>query len=109
MLRIKPSATFKAPVPVALPGGATETITVEFKHMTKKEMNDFIEAGRAGEDGKPRRSDCDTVMGVAVGWEGTDGAFNKENITEALENYHNLGNQIMSIWFDQLTQIKEKN
>ena len=56
------SPTFKEPVAIPCPGGKSVNVEFTFKHRTKEEFKEFIDA-------LPNREDVDVIMDMASGWE----------------------------------------
>jgi len=71
MLKIVPKTSFKAKVPLSIPGNdRLAVVTLEFKHLNKKAMKDFF----TGLEGK---TDAEALSEVLLGWEDIDAPFSR--------------------------------
>lgn len=104
MLKLKASPTFKAKVGIPAAGGETVEIEVEFKHMTKGQLEQFL----TGDEAKTRK-DEDTILAIASGWSGVDAEFNKASLTELFQHYHAAARVMVEAYFLELTQARLKN
>lgn len=103
MLKLKANPTFTAKVEIPAPGGAA-SIKVEYKHMTKDQYNEFIEA-----ESKVKRSDEDALMDIVVGWSGVDTEFSREAVRDLCQHYHKAATAIVSTFITELTQARAGN
>jgi len=98
-IKLKADPTFEAPVLIDVPGRSDPVaVKFTFKHRTKDEFAKFAE--------KLDRSDIDSVMAVAVGWEFTD-EFNKKNVSTLLENYHGAASAIANTYVRELLGVPD--
>ena len=104
MLKLVPNPTFKAPVKIRAPGGEEFTVTLEFKHRTKPQLDAFF----ASEDWKGR-TDAQNVLDVAVGWSGVDAPFDEESLRTLFENYQGAPGLIINKYINELTAAKLGN
>lgn len=103
MLKLKASPTFTAKVEIPTPTGPV-SIKVDFKHMTKAQYAEFIEA-----ESKSKRSDQEALMDIMAGWSGVDSEFSKENVAELCEQYHKAASAIVEGFITSLTQGRVGN
>lgn len=105
MLKLKPNPTFKAKVEIHVPGESTPAeVKVEFKHKTKDELEAFF----TGPEAKGR-SDVDTVLSIACGWEGVDAPFDAENLATFFANYHGAARAIVVAYTEEITAARRGN
>ena len=93
--------TFPAEVPIPIAGGDPISVSMTFKHRTKRELESFVKE-REG------KSDIDSFLDFVIGWELED-EFNRENIETLFE--HHIGTPIVAFrtYLDQLYKAREKN
>jgi hypothetical protein len=103
MLKLKASPTFPAKVEIPTPSGPI-SIKVEFKHMTKAQYADFIEA-----ESKSKRSDEEALMDIMAGWSGVDTDFSKDAVGELCQQYHKAASAIVESFITTLTQARSGN
>lgn len=105
VLKLKANPTFLATVAIPLPDGeGTHEIGVTFKHKNKAALEEFI----TGESARSR-SDVDSVLEIVESWTGLDGDFNRDNLTEFLQNYHGAARAIVSRYVEKLSQARLGN
>lgn len=104
MLKIKANPTFHADVQIPAPGGVKHEITIEFKHKTKAEFDEYMQGKEAA-----NRSEEDTILGIAVGWTGVDAPLSKESLRELFQNYHASSRVIAERYAEELFQVRQKN
>lgn len=76
-ISIKPPPTFRAYVPIPMPGGPAVEVLVTFKHRTKDELHQFTTT-------REDKTDTETFMEMVTGWEFED-PFTKENVDALLQ------------------------
>jgi hypothetical protein len=95
MVSVKAAPTFKAGVSLRQHGtGKVETLTVEFKHRTKSQMNDFVEWAKGKADGE-------IIMACVVGWDAAE-PFSEAAVAELLENFSDSGLKIYEKYFEEI-------
>jgi len=105
VLKIKDRPTFTLEVGIPLPDGTSfHDITVSFRHKTKRELEEFVTG-----DAAKTRPDVDSIMEIVEGWSGLDGEFNRENVTELLQNYHGAARAIVAAYTTKLSAVRLKN
>jgi hypothetical protein len=82
VLKLKANPTFKSKVEIPVPGEKPVTVEIEFKHMTRDALEEYLR----GPDAE-KRSYEDTVLGIACGWTGIDAPFSREALVELFQNY----------------------
>lgn len=100
-LKLQPDPTFKAIVTIPVAGSPNASVEFVFKHRDRAELLKCIAA--SGE-----RSDTDTIMEIASGWELAD-AFTRENVTLLVENYIAAGLSVWDKYLDELARARIKN
>jgi hypothetical protein len=103
MLKLKANPTFTAKVEIPAPGGAA-SIKVEYKHMSKDQYAEFIEA-----ESKTKRTDEEALMDIVVGWSGVDTEFSKDSVRELCQQYHKAASAIVTTYITELTQARAGN
>lgn len=113
MFKIKPNPTFRARVPMPVPGvpeADRPKVEFEFRHKTKTEVAAFIEHCKANPD-----ADVDSLMQIIVGWSGVvdeDGvpiAFSRDQLAALAENYLSAPVAIASAYQMELAAAKTGN
>lgn len=104
MLKLQPSPTFKAKVSIHVPGEPDAVTTWVFRYMTAKELAEFSTG-----DAAKGRSDLDTVMAIAAGWEDIDAPFTRENVEALFDRYHSAGRSVVDRWLSELTGARLGN
>lgn len=102
-LKLQPAPTFKAKVVIPAPGAPIE-IVFEFLHKTKKGLEEFATGDKAKD-----RSDVETVLEIAKGWDDVEEEFGKEAIAGLCENYHAAARSIADTYMRELTQARLGN
>ena len=100
-LKLVAAPTFSHPVKIPMAGGAPVPVTMEFKHRTKKELDEFIKS-------RAEKTDTETVLEMVSSWELED-EYNKENVELLLENYIGAALAVYTTYIDQLVQAKLGN
>lgn len=103
MAKIKLAAepTFKALVPIPVPGAGTTPVEFTFKHRTRQAIIEWLEKDKDDDDIK-------MVQAVATAWE-LDDEFNPKNIKTLCENYAGAGFAIIQTYLDELRGARAKN
>jgi hypothetical protein len=108
MFKLTPNPTFKAPVPLSVPGMEKPlSVPMEFRHKTQAELTAWMA-------GAPGRSDPDVLGDILVGWEiaGDDGQplpYSHTHLATLLENYPAAKGEIFNAYLGELTRAKAKN
>lgn len=109
MFRLNPSPTFKASVPVSVPGmDKPLEIAVEFRHKTATGLQEWM---RRAVD----RTDAQNLDEVIAGWSGVmgdDGAqvpYTLTALSTLLENYPAAKWEMLVAYKAELTEAKRKN
>lgn len=96
--------TFKAKVPMHIPGGKPMDVEFTFKARTADQFKEWGEQAREGKF----ENDVDAVLDIASGWELED-AWNRENIELLLQNYIGSARSIVDTYVSQLTSARLGN
>lgn len=104
MLKLKADPVFHATVAIPAPGGKDVKVGFEFKHMTRKALDEFLTSPEA-----KTRTDEDTILAIASGWRDVDAEFSRESLAEMFENYHAAPRAIVEAYLTQLTQVRLGN
>lgn len=109
MFRLNPNPTFRAKVPLSVPGleKALE-IEVEFRHKTATGLQDWTKRAMG-------RTDVENLDEVIVGWSGVMGddgqqvPYSFTNLAALLENYSAAKWELLAAYKAELTEAKRKN
>jgi hypothetical protein len=93
-LKLHASPTFKAKVPIPIPGAAPHPIEMEFKHRTRKELDALLRD-------KGTQLDTDFVLSIATGWD-LDDKFDRENVETLLDQYGGAARAIADTYTREL-------
>lgn len=103
MLKIVPKTSFKAKVPLSIPGNdRPAVVTLEFKHLNKKAMKEFF----TGLEGK---TDAEALSEVLLGWEDIDAPYSPESLETLLDNYPASAGEIFETYRQELLESRRKN
>ena len=108
MISLKASKTFKSTVDFVCPGGATESIEVEFNHKTKSQLAEFF---------KSAPSDIDGLAEIIAGWQhaaangdkGFSEAYSKQALENLLDQYPAAALMFYTTYQSELHRVKTKN
>jgi hypothetical protein len=100
-LKLNPNPTFTAKVGIHVPGDESAEVEFTFRHRTKDELQKFI-------DESSDRSDVDTILQCATGWELSD-PFNAESVGILVQNYISAPRAIFNRYIEELARAREKN
>lgn len=98
---LNPAPTFKAKVAVPVPGSASADVEFIFKHRTRDELREFIDALSG-------RDDVDVVMSIASGWD-LDDAFDTESIGKLTQNYIGSARVVIDTYLSELSGARLGN
>lgn len=112
MLKLVPNPTFKGEVLFGLPDGGEAKLKIEFKHMGRKVLTEWIAKFQPKEDGgtedKPL-SDEDAIRDIVVGWEGVDAPFSKDNLEKLVDGYPGFARAAINVYIPALLEGQRKN
>ena len=102
-LKLIADPTFKAEVPIDVPGKAEPVeVGFTFKHRTASELDRFFKDEMPGMD-KP-----DAVMAVVTAWE-FDEAFTRENVAVLIDQRHTVLGRIFETYSKELYKARMGN
>jgi hypothetical protein len=104
MLRLKASPTFKAKVGIPVAGGPSIEVELEFRHMTRDALNEFLSGPGASD-----RSYEDTISQIVVGWSGVDAPYSKEAVCDLCQNYLGAPTAILAAYGKELAAARLGN
>lgn len=109
MFKLNPTPTFKAKVPLTVPGLPEPlAISVVFRHLNRKALASWLAKA-------PGRADAEIMHEVIESW---SGVFNDEGrevpydftaLTALLENYGAANGEFLRAFLSELTEAKRKN
>lgn len=103
MFKLQPNPTFKAKVPVSIPGqDKPQAIEMEFRHMSREAMREYFES-------LPGQSDAEALARIVVGWSDVDQAFSPEALAVLLDNYPSAAGLIFETYRNELFEARRKN
>lgn len=88
IFKINPEPTFRSVVSIPVPGADPMDLELEFRHKTKDELKAFF----TGFEG---RDDIDCLMEVVAGWHNCEAQFNRETLSDLLQNYPRANTAIL--------------
>ena len=100
-LKLNPEPTFKAKVPIPVPGSAPVLVSFTMKWRKREEVSDWLEAAKD-------MTDAQIIMDCAVGWE-LDDEFTAENAERLCNTYMGAGREFLSAYVDELRGVRAKN
>jgi len=100
-IKLEADPTFKAKVPVPIPGAGFADVEFTFKHRTRKAAQAWIES-------ITEQTDAQIVMDAASGWE-LDDTFTAENVERLCENYAGAGLAVFEVYVKELRGARTKN
>ena len=104
MFKIKAKPTFVAPVPIPVPGGEPEPLTLVFRHKTRDEMNEYLKRTAA-----IGTNDVGPLMEIIEGWQDVDAEFSKDALQELVQNHHGSVTAILDTYVVELAEGRRKN
>lgn len=103
MFKLQPNPTFKAKVPITIPGQAAPALVVmEFKHYTRDGVKGYFE-------NLPGKHDAEVLADIVVGWTDVEEAFSREALARLLDNYPSAATAIFETFRNELFKAREKN
>lgn len=101
--KLQPNPTFKAPVPISVPGETkSPEIVVEFRFLGRKAVADYFR-GLGG------KSDAEALAGIIAGWEGVDAEYSPAALAQLLDNYPAAASDLFEAYRRELLEAKRKN
>lgn len=107
MFALQPKPTFKADVTIPSPNGEGK-IKIEFKHMGKKALTEFIENLQPPE-GEVPRPDADVLFEIIADWSGVDAKFSHETLAQLVDNYPSSAKAIFDAYLPAVMDGRVKN
>lgn len=101
-LKLQADPTFKAKVPIPIPGGAPHPVEMEFRHRTRKELDDLLDRH------KKSALDVDFVLAVVIGWDLED-KFERKNVATLLDQYGGAARAISETYTRELLGLRLGN
>jgi Fe-S-cluster formation regulator IscX/YfhJ len=100
-LKLKADPTFKALVPIPIPGGEPENVGFTFKHRTVAQLEEFEKTTKD-------MSNRDVVLACVTAWD-LDDEFTPENVDRLLDNYHGAARVIFKTYLLELAALRLGN
>lgn len=95
---LMPDPTFKAKVPIPLPGREPVEVEFTFQHRTRTQLTQLLDEAKTSE-----ADDVDYLLRFTAGWDLQD-EFTRENLAVLLQHYHAAGGEIARVYIEELTQ-----
>jgi hypothetical protein len=108
MLKLVPNPTFKLDVNIPLPTGNVAKIKLEYKHLGRAALEDWLKS-TADEEGNVLRKDHEALGEVIVDWSGVDEKFSQENLEQLLDSYPSAGRAMINAYLPAILEGKTKN
>lgn len=112
MFKLAPAPTFKAKVLVHVPGvGRVEPFQVEFRHMTQRKLQAFLEEVRTKKDSEA----IDALAEIIVGWDGVcDHAgdpipFSREALATMIDIFPSTAEALFKAYAEELSGARLGN
>lgn len=103
MFKLQPNPTFRAKVPISVPGQEKpQPLEMEFRHMSREAMKDYFES-------LPGQSDAEALARIVVGWSGVDHAYSADALAVLLDNYPSAAASIFDTYRNELFEARRKN
>lgn len=103
MFKLQPNPTFIAKVDLSIPGEEKpQTIDVEFRHMSRKEI-------KAHSERNASKTDVEALGEIIVGWKGVDAEFSAETLGQLLDNYPLAAGELFAAFSRELFEARRKN
>lgn len=103
-LKRKPNPTFRDKVMIPVPGEEPLRLSCEFRYMSRKEFDAFIES-----NAKQARPDIDVVKEVLVAWHDHDDEYSPEALEEFLDAYPGAAAAISALYGASLFRGRQGN
>lgn len=95
------SPTFKANVAIPVAGKAPVNVEFTFKHRTRDQFREFLEALEG-------REDAAVLMDIASGWD-LDDAFDADSVEQMIQSYMGSAHAVLNAYMAELTGARVKN
>lgn len=103
MFKLQPNPTFKARVPVTIPGQAKPAeIEIEFRHFSREKMREYF-------DSLIGKTDVESLVQIVVGWSGIDEAFSQEALEKLCDNFPSAAAAIFETFRNEHFEARRKN
>lgn len=100
MLKLDPNPTFNAVVEIPVPGDKPAKVGFTFKHMTRKQFNEFQ---------AENLKDVDAILRIAKDWDGVDAEFSRESVERLIDAYHGAAYAIADAYTRELNKARLGN
>lgn len=97
-----PQPTFKKKVKMPIPGADFVDVEFTFKHRSKTEFQEFMEAA------KDQTDDVALLMDIASGWE-LEEPFDKDHVEKLVDGYVGAARAIFTAYVDELVKARVGN
>lgn len=102
VFRLDPSPTFRAVVPIPIPGGDPAELEFEFRHKTRDSLKHWLGSFSG-------RTEADVLADVIVAWHNADGAYSAQALDKLLQDYPQAGGAILAAYTRELTGARLGN
>jgi len=100
-LNLNAAPTFKKEVEIPVAGGKPAFVEFTFKHRTRDDLKDFIEALSG-------REDVEVLIDIATGWD-LDDPFGKESLEKLVQNYTGAARAVIEVYLAEMAGARVKN
>lgn len=105
---LTPNPTFKATVPMPVPGAGYVDVQFTFKHRGRAALLEFMESAAKDDSAGSTQKDTDMAMQIATGWDLED-EFNRENIERLVDNFPGSARAMFQGYVGELMRAREGN
>lgn len=103
MFKLDQNRTFKAKVPIPVPGASKDAILeLDFIFKDRDQIKDFM-------DSLSSREDDESLQEIVCGWKDVDAEFSPESFTKLLKNYPGAARAILDKYLAEVSVSKTKN
>lgn len=100
-IKLEADPTFKASVPVPIPGAGSQPVEFTFKWRTRSDVVKWMDAMKD-------KADAEVIFDTATAWE-LDDAFTLENVQKLCDVYAGAGCAFVETYLNELRGARTKN
>jgi len=100
--KLNPEPTFRASVPIPVPGGGSMPLELEFRHKTRAALREWYDSF----DG---RTEAECLHDVVAAWHNCEASYSLETLATLIENYPQAGGAILAAYTRELTGARLGN
>lgn len=100
-LTLNPAPTFKAPVPIPVPGQPPVDIVFVFNYKDREQLEEFTK--------NPPENDVDGILEICSGWEEVEQEFCRESVELLDRRYMGAARSVFETYLTELRGARVKN